>query len=156
MSYTVTAANGSTVACTVKVTRALLTMLPVPAGTFQRDITPTNTSYVSAFRMSEEEITRAQFAAVLGSDPSDNVSSSGTGDPVQVVNWYHAIAFCNKMSVSEGLTPVYDVSGVNFATLPYSDIPTPNQPDATWNATTAIWTNNVYEWTWDWFASYPP
>jgi formylglycine-generating enzyme required for sulfatase activity len=124
----------------------------VPAGTFQRDATATNTSAVSAFRMSRYEITRAQFAAMLGTDPSDPTYSSGTGDPVQKTNWYHAIAFCNKLSIAEGLTPVYSVSGVNFASLTYGDIPTGT--DATWDAAAAAWTANGYrlptemEWMW--------
>ncbi len=124
----------------------------VPFGTFQRDSTSTNTSYVSAFRMSVYEITRAQFQNIMGTDPSTVANSSGTNDPVQNVNWYHAIAFCNKLSLEEGLTPVYAVSGVNFNTLTYSDIPT--NSNSNWNSATATWTNNGYrlptemEWMW--------
>ena len=101
-----------------------LSMVSVPAGTFQRDATPANTSYVSAFRMGATEITRAQFLAVLKADPSVTLYSSGTSDPVQNINWYQAIAFCNKLSIAEGRTPVYSVSGVDFATLAYAGIPT--------------------------------
>ncbi|MBU1412568.1 formylglycine-generating enzyme family protein, partial [Myxococcota bacterium] len=78
--------------------------------------------------------------------------SSGTGDPVQRVNWYDAIAFCNKLSLLEGLTPVYAVSGVDFNSLTYSQIPTAD--DATWNAATANWAADGYrlpkemEWMW--------
>ena len=128
-------------------------MLYVPAGTFQRDETWTNMSGVSAFRMSKYEITRAQWTAVTGwADPSHVTLSSGTSDPVQMVNWYHAIAFCNKLSLLEGLTPVYAVSGVNFSTLTYAQIPAAN--DAAWNAATANWSANGYrlptemEWMW--------
>jgi len=39
----------------------LITLIDVPAGTFQRDATVTNLSVVSAFRMSNTEITRWQF-----------------------------------------------------------------------------------------------
>jgi formylglycine-generating enzyme required for sulfatase activity len=128
------------------------TLKYVPAGTFQRDATATNTSTVSAFRMSEKEITRAQFAAIMGTDPSVVMFSSGTSDPVQNVNWYHAIAFCNKLSLAEGFTPVYSVSGVNFTTLTYAAIPTTS--NATWNAATANWSATGYrlptemEWMW--------
>ncbi|MBU1068636.1 SUMF1/EgtB/PvdO family nonheme iron enzyme [Myxococcota bacterium] len=125
----------------------------VPAGTFQRDATVTNLSTVSAFRMSRYEITRAQWTAVTGwVDPSNGTSSSGTSDPVQKVGWYDAIAFCNKLSLLEGLTPVYTVSGVNFSTLTYAQIPTSD--NATWNAVTANWAANGYrlptemEWMW--------
>ena len=126
----------------------------VPAGTFQRDATATNTSYVSAFRMSATEITRAQFVAMLGTDPSLTEYSTGTSDPVQIVNWYHAIAFCNKLSLAEGRTPVYCVSGVDFAALTFSGIPTTR--DTAWEATTATWANNGYrlptEMEWEWAA----
>ncbi|MBU1537430.1 SUMF1/EgtB/PvdO family nonheme iron enzyme [Myxococcota bacterium] len=125
----------------------------VPAGTFQRDSTPTNLSMVTEFRMSQHEITRAQWTAVTGwADPSDVTVSSGTGDPVQQVNWYDAIAFCNKLSLLEGLTPVYTVSGVDFTTLTYAQIPAAS--NATWNEATANWSANGYrlpteaEWMW--------
>jgi sulfatase modifying factor 1 len=129
------------------------TLKYVPAGTFQRDATATNTSTVSAFRMSQHEITRAQFLAIMGTDPSNAIYSSGTTDPVQSTNWYHAIAFCNKLSIAEGLTPVYSVSGVtDWTNLPYVSIPTTTNAD--WNATTANWAANGYrlptemEWMW--------
>ena len=32
--------------------------------------------------------------------------------PVEMVSWYDAICFCNKLSVKEGLEPVYSVDGV--------------------------------------------
>jgi sulfatase modifying factor 1 len=129
------------------------TLKYVPAGSFQRDATATNISVITQpYRMSQYEITRAQFAALLTTDPSNTTYSSGTGDPVQYTNWYHAIAFCNKLSIAEGLTPVYAVTGVNFSTLTYADIPLTD--NATWNAVTATWTNNGYrlptemEWMW--------
>lgn len=128
------------------------TLKYVPAGTFQRDFDKGDISTVSAFRMSEYEITRAQFLAIMGTDPSDARYSSGMNDPVQKVNWYHAIAFCNKLSIAEGFTPVYSVSGINFTTLSYSDIPTVS--NATWDAATANWNANGYrlptdmEWKW--------
>ncbi len=76
-----------------------ITLKGVSAGAFQRDATAGNTSYVSAFRISQTEITRAQFNTVMGKDPSQTNYSSGTSDPVQYINWYHAIAFCNKLSI---------------------------------------------------------
>ena len=128
------------------------TLKYVPAGSFQRDGTATNISTVSAFRMSQYEITRAQFLAVMGVDPSNTTYSTGTNDPVQQVIWYHAIAFCNKLSIAEGLTPVYSVTGVNFTTLTYAAIPTTT--NTTWDAATANWSANGYrlptemEWMW--------
>jgi formylglycine-generating enzyme required for sulfatase activity len=129
------------------------TLIHVPAGTFQRDNQPENLSSVSAFHLSQHEITRAQWVTVTGwADPSDVDHSGGAGDPVQMVNWYDAIAFCNKLSLLEGLTPVYHVSGVDFATLTYLQIP--EYDNATWNAATVNWAADGYrlptesEWMW--------
>ena len=161
-TVTVTAEDGTEKSYSVTVTRETTqdytspnigTLIYVPAGTFQRDTTATNLSVVSAFRMSKYEITRAQWTTVTGwADPSDVTYSSGVNDPVQTVSWYDAIAFCNRLSLLEGLTPVYSVSGVNFSTLTYAQIPTAS--DATWNAVTANWAANGYrlptemEWMW--------
>jgi sulfatase modifying factor 1 len=132
---------------------SLLIMIPVPAGTFQLDETPANTSTVSAFTMSETEITRAQWTAVTGlADPSSTNGSTGTDDPVQCANWYQALVFCNKLSLREGLTPIYTISGStdpnNWGTVPTED------NDPIWDAATANWSANGYrlptelEWMW--------
>ncbi len=130
------------------------TLIHVPAGTFQRDAGPSSLSTVtSSFYMSRHEITRAQFVAVTGwPDPSYETTSSGEHDPVQQVSWYYAIAFCNKLSLLEGLAPVYTVTGVDFATLAYFEIPT--MSDLSWDAATADWNADGYrlptemEWMW--------
>jgi formylglycine-generating enzyme required for sulfatase activity len=125
----------------------------VPAGSFQRDATATNITVITRpYRMSEHEITRAQFLAVMGTDPSNTSYSIGINDPVQSVSWYDAIAFCNKLSIAEGLVPVYSIIGVDFSTLTYVQIPTTR--NTAWDATTATWANNGYrlpthmEWMW--------
>jgi len=155
VTITVTAQDGSTIKnYNVAVHRLTytLTMASIPAGTFQRDSTPSNTSVLSAFRLSVREITRTQFSEIMGTDPSDISYSSGVGDPVQKANWYQAITFCNKLSLAEGLTPVYGVSDVDFSTLDYSSIPTSS--DATWDLVSADWTASGYrlptetEWMW--------
>jgi len=159
-TVTVTAESGAQKVYTVVITVTLDyespylgTLKYVPGGTFQRDATVTNLSTVSAFHMSQYEITRAQWTAVTGwADPSDTGSSTGTSDPVQMVSWYDAIAFCNKLSLLEGLTPVYAVGVVNFTALTYAQIPTAG--DAAWDAATANWAANGYrlptemEWMW--------
>jgi len=124
----------------------------VSGGSFQRDATVSNISTVSSFRMSQYEITRAQFLAIMGADPSDAGLSNGLSDPVQGVSWYQAIAFCNTLSLLEGLSPVYTVVGVDFSTLTYESIPATN--DTNWNSAAATLTNNGYrlptemEWMW--------
>ena len=136
------------------------TLKYVPAGSFQLDDNPENISTVSEFRMSETEITRAQFVAVTGlSDPSDTKYSTGQQDPVQRVNLYHALVFCNKLSTLEGLTPVYTING-NTDTARWGSVPlmiedfNPSNDTALWDAVTADWSVNGYrlptemEWMW--------
>jgi sulfatase modifying factor 1 len=131
-----------------------LSLVLVPDGTFNRDANYTST-ISSAFHMSETEITRDQFNAVMGFDPSDTTVSTGGTDPVQSVNWYHALVFCNKLSKAENLTPVYTISGStdpkDWGTVP-TTVNDPNIP--TWDKVTATWTANGYrlptemEWMW--------
>jgi formylglycine-generating enzyme required for sulfatase activity len=83
----------------------------IPAGSFQYSSNSEDVcSISSAFRLSECEITRTQFSTIMGTDPSLASQSSGNNDPVQTLNWYHTIAFCNKLSIEEGLSPVYTVA----------------------------------------------
>jgi len=67
-------------------------------------------------------------------DPSDTEFSSGSmNDPVQNVNWYHAITFCNKLSIKENLSPAYSVKKdgqeLDWKNLPSSAIPTRDNYD---------------------------
>jgi len=93
---------------------------------------------LSNFYMSATPVTQTQFEAVMGVNPSEFQSSThgnyapSANKPVEMVTWYHAIAYCNKLSIKNGKTPVYTVAGVDFATLAYSAIPT--SENATWNA----------------------
>ncbi len=130
-----------------------LTLAFVPAGRFTRDSDPGNVSVIrSGFRISRHEITRSQYLAVMGIDPSNTMYSSGLDDPVQTVNWYQAIAFANRLSAADGLEPAYRVSGVDFAKLAFRDIPT--GADARWDSAKVDWKASGYrlptelEWTW--------
>lgn len=60
---------------------------------------------VSSFYIDKKEVTQQQWFDVMGTNPSHF-----TGDPsrpVEQVSWYSAIAYCNKRSMSEYLTPCY-------------------------------------------------
>ena len=98
-----------------------------------------------SFAVCDHEVTQREFKSVMGALPEGIVDSKGKGDncPVYFVNWYHAIAYCNKLSIREGRTPCYDVSGIsNWATLPYSSIPT--SYDTAWNAVSCDWNADGY------------
>jgi formylglycine-generating enzyme required for sulfatase activity len=131
----------------------------VPAGSFQRDGTAANVSVITTgYWMGETEVTQELFQAVMGTNPSSGSSGAAGGEtqnrrPVDYVNWYAAIAFCNKLSIANGKDPVYSVSGVsNWAGLAYSGIPTTS--NTAWDAATMDTAKNGYrlptemEWMW--------
>ncbi len=113
----------------------------------------------------DHEVTRGEFKEVMGTDPSnanayDKDGNKLTGDavlnnPVNDVNWYDAIAYCNKLSLKENLTPCYSVSGItDWENLAYSSIPTSS--NSTWNALTYDEEADGYrlptEAEWEWLA----
>ena len=63
---------------------------------------------VSDFYISPYEVTQAEYASVMGSNPSN---FKGDNLPVESISWYDAIAYCNAKSEKEGLTPVYTIDG---------------------------------------------
>jgi len=152
VTYTVTAADATTQDYTVTVTVSsgdytspnIGTLKYVPAGSFQRDGTPANISTVTtAFRMSQHEITQAQYVAVTtAANPS---YFTGATLPVEQVTWFDAVEFCNDLSALEGLTPVYTITRIDPVGTGHPIY------DAT---VTANWSNNGYrlptemEWMW--------
>jgi formylglycine-generating enzyme required for sulfatase activity len=62
---------------------------------------------VQSFYMGIYEVIQKEWAAVMGSNPS---KFRGPDLPVETVNWYDAVKYCNKRSKQEGLTPAYQGS----------------------------------------------
>ncbi|WP_427194280.1 formylglycine-generating enzyme family protein [Treponema denticola] len=104
----------------------------------------THTVSLSAYLIGETEVTQELWQEVMGNNPSWFDGSSGKepaeGEtqgkrPVEKVNWYQAIAFCNKLSLKLDLDPCYTVSvggtPVDFENLSFNQIPTVNNAD--WN-----------------------
>jgi len=84
---------------------------------------------------------------VMGSNPS-NFKSAVTGEsgtpgklPVEKVSWYDALVFCNKLSIKEGLNPVYSISGKTNPSE-WGDVPSSN--NSTWNAAVIDKSKNGY------------
>lgn len=120
----------------------------VPGGTFRRDATATNTSTVSAFRMARYEVTVDQILE-LGFTDTTNASSPEL--PFDDASWFFALAFCNRLSIREGRTPVYSIGG---STDPASWGSIPTGSSTTWDRVTADWsadgwrTPTEMEWSW--------
>lgn len=122
----------------------------IPHGNFKRAASSSNPAYTVTltkdFYICDHEVTQKEWFDVMGVKQEDMYATDkGWGDnyPVYYVNWYAAIAYCNKRSVKEGLTPCYTVSGVtDWAALNFASIPTSS--DTTWNAATCDFNASGY------------
>jgi len=130
-------------------TTNLLDMLWIPAGSFVMG-SPTNelgrvftsnetqhtVTLTSGFYMGKYAVTQAQYQAVMGTNPSwfttpVSPETSTAQRPVECVNWYTALVFCNKLSMQEGFSPAYRISGSTDPTA-WGSVPT--NGNATWDA----------------------
>lgn len=70
------------------------------------DINPPHEYEVLSFYISKYEITQKIYKKVTGKNPS---KYKGFNRPVESVNWYDAVEFCNKLSEMHGLKPYYTI-----------------------------------------------
>lgn len=61
---------------------------------------------ISSFYIGKYDVTQKEWVEVMGSNPS---KYKGDKLPVESVNWYDAIEYCNKRSLREGLSPYYNI-----------------------------------------------
>ncbi len=61
---------------------------------------------ISDFYIGKYEVTQKEWIEVTGSNPSQ---FKGDDLPVEMVNWYDCIEYCNMKSVKEGLKPFYNI-----------------------------------------------
>lgn len=93
-------------------------LIEVPAGQFQLGTSPDNIMVLTEpFYLGKYEITSNEFFDVMGFLPLSKSSLVESDEPIHSINWYHAITFCNKLSIREGLTPAYEVGDIDFATF---------------------------------------
>jgi formylglycine-generating enzyme required for sulfatase activity len=134
-------------------------MVPIPAGTFlmgspenepgrEDDETQHSVTLTRDFLMGMYPVTQGLYAKVMGSNPSCfryryfyADGEAQTRLPVENVNWYDAIVFCNKLSILEGLSPVYTING---STDPASWGAVPTRSNSVWDAVTVNWDVNGY------------
>jgi formylglycine-generating enzyme required for sulfatase activity len=89
-------------------------MVLVPGGTFVMGssgvtgATPHDVT-LDSFLVDTTEVTRASYKKLVGTDPSRS-SPLCERCPVESVNWYDAVRYCNARSLAEGRTAAYDIS----------------------------------------------
>lgn len=118
---------------------------------------------IASFYMSDHPVTRGEYKSVMGSDPStakayDKDRNELKGDdaknnPVNNINWYDALVYCNTRSIKEKLTPCYTIDG---KTDPSKWGTVPASSDDIWNAATCDFDADGYrlptEVEWEWAA----
>ena len=104
-----------------------MSLLVLPGGTFDMGCTAsqagcvTNESPVHAvtlthdFWVADTEVTRGQWQALMGNDPS-YFPLCGMACPVEWVNWWEALEFANAVSTAEGLAKCYSLYGCTGTT----------------------------------------
>jgi formylglycine-generating enzyme required for sulfatase activity len=118
-------------------------MTLIPAGSFtmgdtldgESDAIPTNV-YVSAFYMDVNLVSYSQWqsvynwAATNGYGFDDAGSGKAANHPVQTVNWWDVVKWCNARSQQAGLTPVYYTDAALTQVYNNGDV----TPNANWGA----------------------
>jgi sulfatase modifying factor 1 len=103
---------------TFKVKNVSFDMICCPKGVFTMGAddqidNPKRTEQIEhPFLLGETEVTQELYQAVMGCNPSE-FKKNGSKKPVENVNWYEAIMFCNKLSEMLGKRPYYGISNVN-------------------------------------------
>jgi formylglycine-generating enzyme required for sulfatase activity len=105
----------------------LIEMIPIPGGTYRMGSTretgllneqPAHQVTLNAFLFGRYEVTQGQYFEITGLRPSSCRTNPESRTiegwktlPVEMVNWYEALVFCNKLSMREKLQPVYRING---------------------------------------------
>ncbi len=95
----------------------------IPAGTFKmgntgpysgiimiQEVPVHNVTISRDFYMSKYEIIQELYLSLVGTNPSN---LKRPDHPVERINWFDAVAFCNKLSDRDGYTKCYKINGSN-------------------------------------------
>jgi formylglycine-generating enzyme required for sulfatase activity len=125
-------------------------MVLIPAGSFtmgncmdpsegNTDELPLHTVYVSAFYMDKYDVTKAlwdsvyQWAIVHGYTFDNPGSGKASTHPVQTIDWYDCVKWCNARSEKEGRVPAYYTSAAQTTGYRSSQANVDNS-SVNWNA----------------------
>lgn len=102
----------------LKIGKVRQQMVLVPKGSFVMGAIPTdsmaeedeknqhNVIITQPFWVADSPVTQMLYRSVLGKNPSQFKNEES---PVEMVNWFDAIQFCNALSLRENLMPCYEV-----------------------------------------------
>jgi formylglycine-generating enzyme required for sulfatase activity len=62
-----------------------------------------------SFCLKATEVTEAEWRSLMGNNPYNH--PCGDACPVEFASWWDAVAYCNRLSVSEALRPCYTLAG---------------------------------------------
>jgi len=99
-----------------------ITMVRIPTGAFMMGSPPEEPARwmnegpqrsvnVSAFEMSETEVTQWQWEDVMGWNDSH---FRGDSLPVESVTWFDCVSFCNKLSQEDGCAQCYTMTEIEY------------------------------------------
>ncbi len=75
------------------------------------DALPNHTVSLNSFYMNKHEVTQKEYETIMGYNPS---VFKGENKPVESVDWYKAVEFCNTLSGILKLTPCYTKKGDTY------------------------------------------
>lgn len=125
-------------------------MVLVEGGTYQMGSNegatiskPVHSVTLNSFYIAKHEVTQKEWVTVMGTNPSEFTGNEER--PVESISWFEALVYCNKLSISQGLTPCYKING---STNPDSWNTIPINSSASnynsWIAATCNWSANGY------------
>jgi len=82
-----------------------------PEGEGEAREHPQHTVEVDAFSMDKTPVTQREYRALIGVNPS--VDRASDLQPVQDVNWFDAVLYCNARSRRDGMEEVYRFTAIH-------------------------------------------